>query len=194
MKILIKFIYIIVCSVCVLGSSITYAQQQGKQLYKWQDENGKWHYSNIRPTQPDNKAKAPDVSVANDARTIMFTQEQGATKTGIVESSPADKLMKRQSECSQNQANMRSLSKRIQKDIDRSLVEQNITQEQYLEKKKTVAGLENFSIDDAYYQSCIKEFVDLPKGLPLYACIMSIEDDYACAFSTVNDAIPVKAE
>lgn len=68
-------------SLLALGVLLTAAPGQAARLYKWQDENGKWHYGDHIPPQYANKER----KVLNEEGVQVDTLERAKTREEIEE-------------------------------------------------------------------------------------------------------------
>lgn len=173
MKSIIKTIVAAFIGFILINSTIVFAQNvKDKNLYKWQDSSGKWHYSKIPPVEtPDNTPKK--LEVAKETKILIFAEpkeheSQQAKEETIVEM----KLRQQRVICQTTPAAMMETALYLHKITDRNFQEQNITVEEYNQEKRLITKLEEIGSDITFYDHCMDGFSKKPHIKTISNCIM----------------------
>lgn len=176
---IIKKFFLFILGLTFLSPTISFASKN--ELYRWQDDSGKWHYTRIPPNQDDDSGPKK-VEVANDSRTIIF-----GVKQFIIERSttpdPKQEARSRKAICQATQSIMMDTARSLHRDTDQLLQEKSITLEEFTKEKQAINKLEEIATDLEFTDSCIDDFVKKPQIKAISECIIksdTYEDRTAC--------------
>lgn len=152
--------------------------EDANKLYKWKDQNNKWHYSKLPPNQTGEKQPPlENLEVAKDAKTIIFEKK---TENLINEEKRAQ-LTKEQQEnqlketCLNNQKDMMNTANLYRKTLDQKLQEKIITSDQYHKETLSIDRLEEIGSDINFFDYCMAGFTSKPQYKIVSECIKTSE-------------------